>query len=529
MERSLQDCNLLVVSDLHLSDGRNPRLGTFSPREDFFFDDQFARFLAYYRGRRDGQPDLPPWHLVIDGDFVDLLQVTTRRGAAPDMNRDRDRPYYGLASGARESAYKIGQVARGHEPFMRALAGWVVAGNAITVIKGNHDVELHYPAVRDALLAELRRAWVSGGGSPSALAPVDAGAIRFSDWFYYEKDLLWIEHGNQYEASNAFRYWLAPLLPEIPDCPPERKDEIDLPLGSFFVRYLFNRVENVEPFADNMKPAMRFVRWLLRAHPVVALRFLARDGSYMLGKLRRALRRLGGSAYAARERAHGERLTELSLESGIPREKLAEIDRLRAKTVLQEPAWWARALRPLLVPWISLGVLVLLLAIGTAAVLLAAARLLGGALPPEIAGTVPRGLADWVRTWGSWAVLLVAGVAAVLLVRWALAGEEKAKLRKLAVRASRIARLLPVRYVVMGHTHDPKLRKLGKAGGRALEYFNTGSWTGHFRDERDRLLGGDVRFVFLEAERRQDGLRPLLMEWDDGAGEPRLLELFHLG
>ncbi|HSN91066.1 MAG TPA: hypothetical protein VLS93_07540 [Anaeromyxobacteraceae bacterium] len=33
----------------------------------------------------------------------------------------------------------------------------------------------------------------------------------------------------------------------------------DLLLGSFFVRYLFDRVETVEPFADDMKPATRFI------------------------------------------------------------------------------------------------------------------------------------------------------------------------------------------------------------------------------------------------------------------------------
>ena len=36
---------------------------------------------------------------------------------------------------------------------------------------------------------------------------------------------------------------------------------MDLPAGSFFVRYLFNRVEQYYPFADNMKPMSKFIFW----------------------------------------------------------------------------------------------------------------------------------------------------------------------------------------------------------------------------------------------------------------------------
>lgn len=524
MDSSLQRCNLLVVSDLHLSDGRNPRLGTFSPREDFFFDEQFARFLAHYG---DGQRAFGPWHLVINGDFVDLLQVTTRRGASPAMNRDRDRPCYGLASGELESAYKLAQIARGHERFMQALAGFVAAGNTVSVVKGNHDVEFHYPAVRQVLVDELRRAWQGQGGAAAGLANIrEGGGVRFRDWFYYEKDLLWVEHGSQYEGMNAFKYWLSPLLPDIPGWPPGRRNEIDLPLGSLFVRYLFNRVENVEPFADNMKPATRFVTWLFRKHPIVALGFLARDGAYMLGKMRRALRRLDPSAYDARKQAHADRLAELADECDLPLANLAEIDALREPVTLQEPASWVRMLRPILAPWCALSILGLLLAVATATVLLAAARLLGGALPSQLGAIVPRFIARVVYATGPWALLVVVLAAGLLLVRWAVTGRERTKPGKLALGAERIARLLPVQYVVMGHTHEAELRKLGKQGGRALEYFNTGSWTKVFGEERDQMLGDDVRFVFLEAVRRQGGLRARLMQWDDGAGEPRLLELF---
>ena len=41
--------DLLIVSDLHLSEGRRAETKKFSKNEDFFFDEEFARFLAYYQ------------------------------------------------------------------------------------------------------------------------------------------------------------------------------------------------------------------------------------------------------------------------------------------------------------------------------------------------------------------------------------------------------------------------------------------------------------------------------------------------
>jgi hypothetical protein len=37
--------HLLIVSDLHLSEGRSERTHRLSRNEDFFFDEEFARFL----------------------------------------------------------------------------------------------------------------------------------------------------------------------------------------------------------------------------------------------------------------------------------------------------------------------------------------------------------------------------------------------------------------------------------------------------------------------------------------------------
>jgi hypothetical protein len=81
--------NLLVVSDLHLSEGFLLRSGKLSPNEDFLSDDSFASFLHFHGTHR---PNNIPWRLIIAGDVSDLFQV------AKQSSKSNEDP-----SGKRES------------------------------------------------------------------------------------------------------------------------------------------------------------------------------------------------------------------------------------------------------------------------------------------------------------------------------------------------------------------------------------------------------------------------------------------
>ncbi len=552
MDAREQALGLLVVSDLHLSEGRRERTRTFSRNEDFFFDEEFARLLAFYQDplRWEGAR----WHLVVNGDFLDLLQVVSVDGAPETLRRDPSRPGYGLRCGEAETIFKLRKVVSGHRRFFEALASFVAAGNRLTILKGNHDVEFHYPGVQAAFVEELRLVYARLPSPPSSssVTNIAAGAIRFGDWFHYEKGVIWIEHGNRYDPANTFRTWLWPLLSGPASSgdggtPPgnggtvagdgaggrsgdgaaqsrSEDAEIDLPLGSLFVRYLFNRIESVEPFADNIKPQTEFVRWMLSRHPVTALRFLLGDGRYMLRKLRRAW---VSRPAEPQEAEHRRRLAHLADEAGIDRDDLTAVDALRARSVLEEtsgfwPVCCALLVRARLFLPLVYAALVVLLATGV----LSALQIVSVLVPPigrlfasaESLSTVV-GAAPWVLLA---ALVLVAGLA----LRWALAPEEERGPSALLDPAERIASTLGVKYVVMGHTHDAELCELEETDG---EYFNTGTWTKVFSEE-ERLLRKEVQFVFLQGVWKGPGdLRLKLMEWDDAAGEPRLLELFEYG
>ncbi len=516
METFLRNYNLLVVSDLHLSEGRDPKSRKFSKNEDFFFDEEFERFLAYYQdaGRWNGAM----WHLIINGDFLDFLQVLD------------------LPCGEQETVRKLAGIANGHWLFFESLAGFVAAGHLITIIKGNHDVEFHYPGVRSAFLAELEGAFRRRSirdpswGTGRDKANVNVDTVRFSDWFYFERDLLWIEHGNRYEGFNSFKYWLSPLLPEIPGWPPERRDEIDLPFGSLFVRYLFNRIERVEPFADNIKPATKFVRWLIRKHPVTAMRFVFGDGRHMLDRIRRAWADVPPEAWEERRRQHDFRLRELAVRSGIGIEKLEEVDRLRAPSVLKEPDSRAKDLRAVLHPRVFLPGVALAVVAVLLSVFYVAGDLLAPMVPDFFRDIFIDPLIGVLYPGVRWAVLVVFLVGLVMFLRWLLTEEEGQKPSYLKDKAARIAGpdLLGVRYVVMGHTHDAELHDLGEDGDRKKKYFNTGTWTTVYSEE-ERLIRKPVEFVFVQGLRAGEGLAMRLFEWNDAAGEPRLLKLFRTG
>ena len=69
--------DLIVISDLHLSEGHRKESEKYSPHEDFFFDEEFSRFLLYLEDHRKRWKK----HLVIAGDMFDFLQLDGPRTA----------------------------------------------------------------------------------------------------------------------------------------------------------------------------------------------------------------------------------------------------------------------------------------------------------------------------------------------------------------------------------------------------------------------------------------------------------------
>jgi UDP-2,3-diacylglucosamine pyrophosphatase LpxH len=493
------DYDLLIVSDLHLGEGRQ-----FSRNEDFFFDGEFARFLAYHRSGTPEHPNERKWHLIINGDFVDFLRVVTVEGAPVELIHESGDKKYGLGWGAEETVFKLGVVMKGHLKFFETLAEFVAEGHIVSICKGNHDPEFFYPAVQAAFVTKLRNIYAeklhreNDPNATAKLAQFEAArqdhAIRFRDWFYHEKGVLWVEHGNQYDKLNSWEYWLEPLLPTLTRRPSERQDEIELPWGSLFVRYLFNRVEEQARPVDNIKPMAPPVGWFRTRYFCLVLKFFFTDGCHMLKKMARAWKRLPPGAYDLREQHHKARLAALAADAEIPLANLTELDRQHSPNVLRDPS-------------AVLGKFVRLL-VHIHRYFERQVRL--NRTPQHPRQTGQRQLKQDGHKMG-------------LLPKKRIGSEQKTTddVAALAQQAAGIGKLLGVRYVAMGHTHQTDRRAINERG----EYFNTGTWTKVRRSEEERQIAEESQLVFLQLVRRP-ALKASLLQWNDAADEPCPVKLF---
>lgn len=271
--------SILIVSDLHLGCGRNAATGRADCRENFFEGDAFHALLEHHA---------PEPHalalLVLNGDTFDFLRVTTtprerdfalwadtlRQLGEPhddnDLRRIRSKEIrYGLRTNDYKSVWKLLCIERGHDAFFDALGMWVAKGGTIAFVKGNHDLELHWPLVQRAIRLMI------AARAPQAQTSIDRSVLFCESWLRIAN--VYVEHGHRFER-----------LTRVPG-PPERPGGKDLtyPLGSFVNRYLINRLEGLEPFLDNMKPQTKLLGKLVQRHPVKVWK-IAYDGAVFLAR-----------------------------------------------------------------------------------------------------------------------------------------------------------------------------------------------------------------------------------------------------
>jgi UDP-2,3-diacylglucosamine pyrophosphatase LpxH len=497
----VEEHNLLVVSDLHLSEGLDAEQGKYSRLEDFLFDDAFARFLRYHEeARRQPRFAGRPWLLVINGDLFDFLQVVSLprdgrlleyvKGARERSSLTINEQDFGLGTTARESAWKLSRIARGHQRFFAALGWFVAHGNQLAIIKGNHDLELHWPAVQERLVTEMRRAYtrhrLALGEGPEVESESFRWRIHFHPWFYCEPGRVYVEHGGQYEALNHVDDYMSPVLPEDPR-------RIDLPLGCLAVRYLFNRIEDVHPFVDNIKPATRYLLWALRSKPLETLWLVLTRGWVFL----RAFWNIGRKTVSSALRS-GAGAARRSASSPIPAALPVQVTSQIASLAHREAGNFFKA-------WLPVGIQVgLTFVLGVLVVLFA---ILGGITLVSGGG--------WIAA-GYLATAVAAYVLRLGMVRTVAEITARGYLLSAGMELERI--LAPthgVRYILMGHDHCARLERLEHGW-----YVNTGAWVSLYEEQGP--IRGEQKLTFACLPAGHEG-PPDLLYWDDAAGEPARL------
>lgn len=481
---STDDTDIVVVSDLHLGRGKNQDTGRYYELEAFFYDQDFEGFCKHLCA--ESVSSGRDFKLVFNGDAFDLLRLDKIDVPGGDAASN-----FAPVLTPTRAAEEVTRLLEGHPTFLEGIATVLAGGHEVLFLPGNHDIEIQWAPVQEALREALR-------GCERFDSPEEAEAalehLQFHPWFYYEPGRIWIEHGCQYDPENAFRY---PLRRKLAVADAVHEAELDNPLGNFFQRYLYNAFGHITFIVPSTRANARYMKWLAINQPALLLRIISSHWRFWWQVIRRV------SKYPSRDRTHlaenhERELQELAKSSGLG-EKLIQIDGLKAFR-----ADLFQAIR-------SFGFQALKFLLAT---MLVGSLVLGiwfagyhGINQLQL-GVI--GKAALFLMFGFGFLLSAFGVVLYTLLRNSTAVPPEPMQRA----ASTLAELLDVPIVTFGHSHDEVLLRLRRRLGYKSWYYNTGTWIAVFT--HDVLLPRErVQFTFLRVRGKSAELR----HWSPGRGE----------
>lgn len=241
----------IILSDLHMGAGF---FNGANPLEDFRHDRQFRDFVLALRD--ESESNGRPMDLILNGDFIEFLQVPAVPVAEYDPRRRYPEEAYRSTTEA-NSVLRTDLVIAGHRPVFEGLAAFLSERprRAVTIIKGNHDILLHWPGVQ----WRIRQALEATGPR--------AALLTFAERSFCQ-DGVYVEHGNQYrDPLNALDNFENPVDPNHPD-------RLQMPVGSRFVIEFFNHVEYQKWWVDAVKPITALIAYGMVLEPLFALKAL---------------------------------------------------------------------------------------------------------------------------------------------------------------------------------------------------------------------------------------------------------------
>lgn len=240
-----------VLSDLHL--GATPRERAYL--EELTTDKKLAHFLQQIREESDR--DHREIELIINGDLFEFLQVPAIDNFDPTVAYP---PELYLDSSEAASLKRLNLIVVAHPVVFDALSDFMrveAPQRRITIIKGNHDVNLYWSGVK----ARLREVLGASGARSSLLL--------FAEEFV-SREKIYVEHGHQRaEKMNCYHDFLDPRL--YTDL-----SQLYYPIGSRFAIDILNDLGREYWFFDYVKPTTALIWYALSKDFDFAARLLAR-------------------------------------------------------------------------------------------------------------------------------------------------------------------------------------------------------------------------------------------------------------
>lgn len=467
--------NYLIISDLHLQEAEKNPAGRL-----FYFDQEFTEFLQYYRLFHEGQRR---WKLIIAGDLIEFYHKINEQPSLDDKLlkgielTDTDLKFYPGTEWPK-SAWKLDRILSSHQLLLIALARFVVEGNEVHILRGNHDLELFWPQVQDRFRQLVSKHYPAGYTYQDTKAAV-AARIHFLPWFYFEQDLLYVEHGHQYDPFCSNAHNLYPVLPE-------NRQQLELALSAFSMRYFVAQILHVDPAAmENINSIPKYLLQLIRGN----LRQVLQLPLYyleMVARTNRKVRQVQSHLELPIQEEEAKVREEIKAAYGLTDKALHTIERLTHRPVLLN-RW--ETIKCFSLDLLLAGIVALVVGVG-------------------LSLTVPT--LPW--RWASLSISVF--VIGVLVLLGKVRVSKFNNHRNLRGIARTIRDATGSRYVVFGHSHDPDAYPLSPS--KDQWYFNVGTWV-------PRRSNG--QFVYLQILREEANAAVHLLRWDRRQQQPVELDL----
>ena len=234
----------LVISDLHIGAGKTDDC---DPTVE-------AGLIAFIDEVASADESV---ELVINGDFLDFAQAEPWNLPGIESESAMGDP---LCHDETTSLRKLDRILRAHPLVFVALRALLDGHNRrLTILPGNHDVDLFWPSIRRRITDEIcqgssEREARLGFHLDQVYRPIGAPTV-------------WIEHGHQYDPINSFFISVgeAPQPCWSEQRPPIICDKDSTPrllecIGTRFLIQFMNHLDEEYPFVDNIKPFSRFLK-----------------------------------------------------------------------------------------------------------------------------------------------------------------------------------------------------------------------------------------------------------------------------
>lgn len=433
-----------IISDLHLG-GAAP--STDNPDDRGFRINTHVADLAAFVHALAQKP--APAELVINGDTVDFL--AEKNAAEPFWTPFTPDP--------QAAAAKLDAIAAREKVFFDALNELLERGHKLTILLGNHDVELAFPLVRAKLESII------------GVRGVHDYHFVYTNEAYIAGDAL-IEHGNRYDQFNQIDYDGLREMSSAQSRRQRRAIDIAIPPGSKMVSDVINPIKEHYRFVDLLKPETgAVIPMLLALEPACRARLLEAV-TLKEESQRYKLAAAASPSFSGDISSSSTVAANFDISAGDappPAPKLDALDTLLAQTLGEHHAAFVSA-------------------IGQSVTEIA------GDISASSSVTSAFGLARLLFTTNNSANFesrLPALLAAIKSLPSDKSFDRGVETSPEYVDAAQVLALEGgFRYVIFGHTHLPKSIPLIAKPGAA--YLNTGTWVDLMRFPSDKLSGSEA-------------------------------------